>query len=198
MFSKINGSTKSFWKIVMEGSFKYWQGWQTPRGSLRTSTHPCRRSHTCKDSTHLMQPQNYSGVSAESMISNCEPKEMPRKATRIATKSRPALSHCRHWQPLANPNCFSYFLSSLFYLNIVFSSCSTAVIHVIDFLLWVNIFLLFCFGLHYNRLSHAKMASTIAIALIAGVAYWIYSNFSCLFKNIAAAKRSGLPYVIVR
>jgi hypothetical protein len=42
------------------------------------------------------------------------------------------------------------------------------------------------------------MASTIAIALIAGVAYWIYSNFSCLLKNIAAAKRSGLPYVIVR
>ena len=42
------------------------------------------------------------------------------------------------------------------------------------------------------------MASTIALA-IAGLAfYWIYSNISGLYRNIAAAKRSGLPYIIAR
>lgn len=28
--------------------------------------------------------------------------------------------------------------------------------------------------------------------------YWVYSNIAGLQKNIAAAKRSGLPYVIAR
>ncbi|KAK0106956.1 hypothetical protein ONS95_003671 [Cadophora gregata] len=40
------------------------------------------------------------------------------------------------------------------------------------------------------------MASTIALA-IAGLAfYWIYSNVTGLYRNIAAAKRSGLPYIV--
>ncbi|KAF4625080.1 hypothetical protein G7Y89_g13089 [Cudoniella acicularis] len=40
------------------------------------------------------------------------------------------------------------------------------------------------------------MASAVAFALITIVAYFVYSNISGLLKNIAAAKRSGLPYVI--
>jgi hypothetical protein len=43
-----------------------------------------------------------------------------------------------------------------------------------------------------------KMISTFAIILIAIPIYWIYSNISGLLRNIAAAKRSGLPYVIAR
>jgi hypothetical protein len=42
------------------------------------------------------------------------------------------------------------------------------------------------------------MVSTVAIALTAIVSYWIYSNIAGLSKNIAAAKRSGLPYIITR
>ncbi|KAL2073765.1 hypothetical protein VTL71DRAFT_11091 [Oculimacula yallundae] len=41
------------------------------------------------------------------------------------------------------------------------------------------------------------MAPTIAIAIVAAVVYCIYSNVSSLLKNIAAAKRSGLPYIVV-
>ncbi|CZS98571.1 hypothetical protein WAI453_005726 [Rhynchosporium graminicola] len=41
------------------------------------------------------------------------------------------------------------------------------------------------------------MGSTIATAIAALLSYWVYSNISCLLKNIAAAKRSGLPYIVV-
>lgn len=42
------------------------------------------------------------------------------------------------------------------------------------------------------------MASFIAIALVGAILYWVYSNVSGLLRNIAAAKRSGLPYVVAR
>jgi hypothetical protein len=42
------------------------------------------------------------------------------------------------------------------------------------------------------------MAASLALALAAITVYWIYSNVSSLLKNIAAAKRSGLPYVVAR
>lgn len=51
---------------------------------------------------------------------------------------------------------------------------------------------------HCEDIQQFTMASTIAIAVVAIVVYWIYSNISGLLKNIAAAKRSGLPYIIVR
>lgn len=53
-------------------------------------------------------------------------------------------------------------------------------------------------SLHYKLTSPAEMISTYALALIVIVAWWIYSNVSGLLKNIAAAKRSGLPWYIVR
>ncbi len=42
------------------------------------------------------------------------------------------------------------------------------------------------------------MASTVAIAVAGVTFYWIYLNVSGLRNNIAAAKRSGLPYIIAR
>lgn len=42
------------------------------------------------------------------------------------------------------------------------------------------------------------MASAIAVAVLAVVAYWVYSNIAGLRKNIAAAKASGLPYYVSR
>ncbi len=41
------------------------------------------------------------------------------------------------------------------------------------------------------------MAPTL-IVVAAIISYWIYSNVTALFKNIACAKRSGLPYTITR
>ncbi|EKD16552.1 cytochrome P450 [Drepanopeziza brunnea f. sp. 'multigermtubi' MB_m1] len=41
------------------------------------------------------------------------------------------------------------------------------------------------------------MASTIAVAVAGAVFYILYSNVSGFLKNLAAAKRSGLPYIIV-
>jgi hypothetical protein len=42
------------------------------------------------------------------------------------------------------------------------------------------------------------MVSSVLLATAALVAYWIYSIVSGLWKNIAAAKRTGLPYVVAR
>jgi hypothetical protein len=42
------------------------------------------------------------------------------------------------------------------------------------------------------------MTSTVLLALGGISAYFCYSNISGLQKNIAAAKRSGLPYIITR
>lgn len=42
------------------------------------------------------------------------------------------------------------------------------------------------------------MASSVVLALCAILGYFVYSNLSGLRKNIAAAKRSGLPYMIAR
>lgn len=41
------------------------------------------------------------------------------------------------------------------------------------------------------------MAATIFVAFVAIFGYFLYSNISGLYQNIAAAKRSGLPYIIV-
>ncbi|KAK2625090.1 hypothetical protein QTJ16_005459 [Diplocarpon rosae] len=41
------------------------------------------------------------------------------------------------------------------------------------------------------------MATTVSIAVIGAVIYLIYYNTSGLLNNLAAAKRSGLPYIIV-
>lgn len=40
------------------------------------------------------------------------------------------------------------------------------------------------------------MVSTIALAAIAIVVYWVYTIFAGLSKHTAAAKRSGLPYIV--
>jgi hypothetical protein len=42
------------------------------------------------------------------------------------------------------------------------------------------------------------MAPTVAIGIFAVFAYWVYSYTSGLSKNIATAKRIGLPYMITR
>ena len=42
------------------------------------------------------------------------------------------------------------------------------------------------------------MASTIVLALVAICGYFIFINVIALRKNIAAAKRSGLPYAVTR
>jgi len=42
------------------------------------------------------------------------------------------------------------------------------------------------------------MAPAIALAFVAIVGCFIYTNILGLRKNIAAAKRSGLPYVVTR
>jgi hypothetical protein len=42
------------------------------------------------------------------------------------------------------------------------------------------------------------MVPAIAIALVALASYSIFSNVSGLLKNIAAAKRTGLPYIVAR
>lgn len=41
-------------------------------------------------------------------------------------------------------------------------------------------------------------AMAVAVALLAVVAYWVYSSIVNLRKNIAAAKASGLPYFVSR
>jgi hypothetical protein len=42
------------------------------------------------------------------------------------------------------------------------------------------------------------MASILALVAIAAFVYWIYWNLSSLRKNIAHAKRSGIPYIVTR
>ena len=42
------------------------------------------------------------------------------------------------------------------------------------------------------------MASSILLAIAALASYWIYSNVFGLRRSIAAAKASGLPYVVAR
>jgi hypothetical protein len=42
------------------------------------------------------------------------------------------------------------------------------------------------------------MPAAISLALVAIVGYFIFASISGLRKNIAAAKRSGLPYVVTR
>jgi hypothetical protein len=46
--------------------------------------------------------------------------------------------------------------------------------------------------------DNIKMVPAIAIVLIAVASYSIYSIVSGLLKNIAAAKRTGLPYIVAR
>ena len=47
-------------------------------------------------------------------------------------------------------------------------------------------------------LNILDMVSIIAVALIAILFYRFYLIVSGLFRNIATAKRTGLPYVVTR
>jgi hypothetical protein len=42
------------------------------------------------------------------------------------------------------------------------------------------------------------MVSVVLVALLAFPLYWCLTTYNSLRKNIAAAKRSGLPYIVAR
>lgn len=67
---------------------------------------------------------------------------------------------------------------------------------------------LFCISFSHQYLPYSifkkwpvhniEMISLFTLVLTTIPIYWVYSNIAGLQKNVAAAKRSGLPYVIAR
>jgi hypothetical protein len=57
---------------------------------------------------------------------------------------------------------------------------------------------IFRLSLCNNTKEDAKMVSAGALILLAILVYWICSSVLGLRRNISAAKRSGLPYVVTR
>jgi hypothetical protein len=42
------------------------------------------------------------------------------------------------------------------------------------------------------------MVSTLLVVVGAAVAYWVFNVLSALRRNVAAAKKTGLPYYLAR
>jgi hypothetical protein len=57
---------------------------------------------------------------------------------------------------------------------------------------------IYCNYSSVRKLFARMLLSISTLFLIAIPIYWAYSNISSLRRNIAAAKRSGLPYVVTR